>query len=86
LQTKSSTGWLCQIILPNIQRRIYTSSSQLFQKTEEKGTLSKGFFEATITLIQKPDFFLQKRKLQANTLMNIRCKILNKNKQTERNT
>lgn len=48
LQTKSSTGWLCQRILPNIQR-IYASSSQLFQKTEEKGTLSKAFSEATIT-------------------------------------
>ena len=28
---------------------------KLFQKTEEEGTLPKTFYEATITLIPKPD-------------------------------
>ena len=42
-------------ILPDIQRRTYTILLTLFQTTEEKGTLSNSFYEATITLIPKPD-------------------------------
>ena len=52
---------------------------KLFQKIAEEGTLSNSFYEATITLIPKPDNDnTQKRKLQANITDEHRCKILNK--------
>ena len=36
---------------------------KLFQKIVEEGTLPNSFYEATITLISKPDKITQKRKL-----------------------
>ena len=52
---------------------------KLFQKIAEEGTLPNSFYEATITLIPKPDKDnTQKRKLWANITMNIDAKILNK--------
>ena len=51
---------------------------KLFQKIAEEGTLSNSFYEATITLIPKPDKDnTKKRKLQAISLMNIEAKIHN---------
>ena len=44
---------------------------KLFQKIAEKGTLPNSFYEATITLIPKPD---KERKLQANITDECRCK------------
>ena len=35
---------------------------KLFQKVEEKGTLPKTFYDATITLIPKPDKYTTKKK------------------------
>jgi len=52
---------------------------KLFQRTEEEGTLSKTFYEATITLIPKPDKDITKKENYGPTsLMNIDAKILNK--------
>ena len=35
---------------------------KLFQKTDEEGTLSKTFYEATVTLIPKPDKDITKKE------------------------
>ena len=48
---------------------------KLFQKTVEECKLSNSFYEATITLIPKPDKdATKKRKLQANITDEHRCK------------
>ena len=46
---------------------------KLFQKLAEERTLPNSFYEATITLIPKPDKD-KKRKLQANITDEHRCK------------
>ena len=46
-----------------------------FQKTAKGGILPNSFYEATITMIPKPDKVItQKRKLQANIIDEHRCK------------
>ena len=45
---------------------------KLFQKIAEEGTLLNSFFEATITLIPKPDKYTTKKEnYKAMSLMNI---------------
>ena len=47
---------------------------KLFQKIAEESNLLNSFYEATITLIPKPDKYATKKKTQANITGEHRCK------------
>ena len=52
---KPRTRWLHRRILSNIREELMLILLKLFQKIAEKGTLPNSFYEATITMIPKPD-------------------------------
>ena len=80
------TRWLHRHILPNIKTK-YTKKKKkkkesvltilkFFRKTEEEGTFPKSFYEATITLIPKPNKDTTKKEnYRPISLMNIDVKI-----------
>jgi hypothetical protein len=47
---------------------------KLFQEIEREGTLPNSFYEASITLIPKPDKDTSTRRIQANVLSEHQCK------------
>ena len=52
----------------------YAILLKFFQKLAEEGTLSNSFYEATITLITKPDKDNTHKKLQVNITDEHRCR------------
>ena len=69
------TGEFCQTFRAELTPVLL----KLFQNISEGGTLSNSFYEATITLISKPDEDVTKKEnYRPITLMNIDAKILSK--------
>ena len=59
-----------------MQIRVNHSSSEIFHKIAEEGTLPSSFYESTIILIPKPDKD-KKKNYMSISLMNTDAKTLN---------
>jgi hypothetical protein len=60
------------------KEELIPSLLKLFHKIEREGTLTKSFYEDSITLIPKPDKDISKKNYRPIYLMNLDGKILNK--------
>ena len=78
LQTKVQDKCFTGEFYQTYKEEIILIVLKLFQKFEEEGTLPKTFYEATITLIPKPDKDTTKKEsYRTISLMDIDARILN---------
>lgn len=80
---KSSSGGFFGEFYQIPNEEIMPIVSNIFQKAEEKETLSSSFYEVRIILAPKPEqsYYRKKKKIQKsyNTSHQVSCKTLNKN-------